>query len=52
MDAFCEVIVVSADKRIAEIPRVFREDVIRYVKTECPQILDEEYRRGYRALHG
>ena len=24
----------------------FSEDVIRYVKTERPQILDEEHRRG------
>ena len=46
MDTFCGVIVVSADKRIAEIPRVFSDDVIRYVKTERPQILDEEHRRG------
>lgn len=48
MDAILQIVVIRADKRIAEIPHILGEDVICHIKTESPKLLDEEYRRGSR----
>ena len=45
MDTVFQVIVIRADKGIAEIPRVLGKNIIRHVKTKRPQVLDKKYRR-------
>ena len=45
MNAIFQIIIVCSDQRIPKIPCVLRKNVIRYIKTQCAQILDEKHRR-------
>ena len=44
MDSTSQIRVIGANKRITEIPRMIRKNIIRYCKPQCPQVLNEKYR--------
>ena len=45
VNAVFQVIVICPDQRIPKIPRILGKNVVRYIKAQRAQILDEEYRR-------
>ena len=45
MNTILQVIVICPDQCVPKIPCVLSKNVVRYVKAQRAQVLDEEYRR-------
>ena len=43
MDAFLQVIIISTNQSVAEIPRIFLECVVIYAEAECFHIFYHKY---------